>query len=198
MNDLYVTINDFARRTMWLHGPVTAYAKYGIVIFAGLLLAGWWVARDRPSAVMAAALLAPLSTLIAVAVNQPLIHAVGEARPYDVHPDALVLVARTGDASFPSDHATMAGAVAVGLLLVSRRLGLVAIGCAVLMAFARVYVGAHYPGDVLAGLMFGGAVAFVVWLLLRVPVTWLVVRLRQTPLSALLGASDAKLGTAVA
>ena len=52
----------------------------------------------------------------------------------------------TKDFSFPSDHATVAGAVAGGLGIVDRRLGRIAVGLAVLMAAARVYVGAHYPG----------------------------------------------------
>ena len=47
----------------------------------------------------------------------------------------------------------------MGLVFAVRRIGIVMIGAAVLMAFARVYVGAHYPGDVLAGLAFGGVVA---------------------------------------
>src|SRR2546428_463519 len=75
---------------------------------------------------------------------------------------AHVLVARTTDFSFPGDHATAVGAVAVGLLLTRRRLGIVMAAFAVLMAFARVYVGAHYPGDVVAGLALGGVTAFVV------------------------------------
>lgn len=44
----------------------------------------------------------------------------------------------------PSNHATMAGAVPIGLLLVSRRLGVVTAAAAVLLAFSRGYVGAHF------------------------------------------------------
>lgn len=189
-NDLYLTINDFARHTGWLHAPMTAYAKDGLVIFAGLLLAGWWVARRRPSRVMAAALLAPVSTVLAVALNQPLIKLVNETRPYVVHPGALVLVSRTSDPSFPSDHAAMAGAVAMGLFLVSRRLGLVAAAFALVMAFARVYVGAHFPQDVVVGLAFGAGVAVVVWLLGRIPTTKLVDMLRGSRLSPLVASAQ--------
>ena len=70
-----------------------------------------------------------------------------------------LLIDKTTDFSFPSDHATAAGAIAVGLLLTNRRWGIVTAVLAVVMALTRVYVGAHYPGDVLAGLALGGAVA---------------------------------------
>jgi undecaprenyl-diphosphatase len=191
VTDLYQQINDFARTSGWLHAPMTDYAKFGVVAFAGLLLVGWWLARRRPAETMAAALLAPLSTVLAVAVNQPIIRAVGEARPYVAHPDAQVLVAKTGDPSFPSDHAAMAGAVAAGLVLVSWRLGLVAAAFAMVMAFDRVYVGVHYPQDVVAGLALGAAVAILVWVALRRPVTRLVVWGRATQLAPLLGTHDA-------
>lgn len=76
----------------------------------------------------------------------------------------LVLVHRSVDASFPSDHATMAGATAAGLLLLDRRLGVTAAVDAALMAFARVYVGAHFPVDVVAGLAVGLVVVRLVQL----------------------------------
>ena len=67
-----------------------------------------------------------------MALNQPVGHLFAEARPYAAHPGLLRLADPTSDFSFPSDHAVMAGAVAAGLLLVSRRLGLVAAAAAVL------------------------------------------------------------------
>lgn len=188
-SDLFQQMNDFAARTEWLHVPVTDYAKYGIVIFAGLLLVGWWMARSGSAKMMAAALIAPVSTVVAVAVNQPIVSHVAAARPYVVHPTALVLVAKSADPSFPSDHAIMAGAVAAGLLLVSWRLGVVAVMCALMMAAARVYVGAHFPRDVIAGLALGAVVALVVWLILRIPVTRLVEWLRTTQMKPLLTAA---------
>ena len=186
-NDLFLKVNDFARSTGWLHSPVTAYAKYGLLVFAALLVVGWWIARTRPAGVMAAALLAPVSTVLAVAINQPIIKLVAETRPYVVHPTRWCWSASTSDPSFPSDHAAMAGAVAVGLFLVSLRLGLLATVCAVVMAFARVYVGAHFPQDVLAGLVLGGAVAGLMWLVFRIPVTRLVEMLRATRIRPLVG-----------
>lgn len=162
------TVNRFARSTPWLHGVIYDYATYGIVLFAGLILAGWWIARRHADTPMLAAVISTgVATLVAVAVNQPIVAAVHEARPYTTHPTMLVLADRSTDFSFPSDHATMAGAVAVGLLIASRRLGLLAVAAAVIMAFSRVYIGAHYPQDVLAGLALGAIAAVCVYWLTR-------------------------------
>jgi undecaprenyl-diphosphatase len=133
------------------------------------------------------AVLAGLGTLLAVAVNQPIVHAVSERRPYTALSHVTLLVHRSTDASFPSDHATMAGAVAVGLVLTSWRLGLVAAALALLMAFARVYVGAHYPVDVGVGLEVGGIVAAATQLLAPTAVRATEPLLR-TPLRHLLAA----------
>lgn len=178
---LFLRVNDFARTTPWLHAPAVAYAKYGLVVFAALLLVGVWQRRSSGDRELAAAVWAGLGTLLAVAVNQPVAALVAERRPYAAHPGVLVLVDRSTDWSFPSDHSVMAGAAAMGLLLVSRRLGAVAAVAALLMAAVRVYVGAHYPDDVVAGLALGAFVAGVGWLLVARPLTWLVHRGRALP-----------------
>lgn len=185
-------VNDVAKGTGWLHGPVVAYASYGIVVFAVLLVAGFLLARaQRDPLLLARSVLAGAGVLLAVALNQPIVHAVAERRPYDQLAGVLVLVHRSADASFPSDHATMAGAAAAGLLLVDRRLGGTAVAAAVLMAFARVYVGVHFPVDVLAGLAVGAAVALLVQLAAPA-LAGLVRRLEATPVRPLLTAGGAR------
>jgi undecaprenyl-diphosphatase len=175
---LMLAVNEFAKDTPWLHAAVLAYASYGVVLFGLLLVLGLLYARHRSSQVLAAAGWAGIATVVAVALNQPVGQRVDEARPYVVLPGLLRLASPTADFSFPSDHCVMAGAVAMGLMLVSRRLGLVAVVLALLMAFSRVYIAAHYPWDVVAGLVFGAGVALLGWMVLRLPLTWATDRLR--------------------
>ena len=174
-------VNRFARDTPALHGLVLGYATYGLALFLVLLLAALVVARQRSSRDLAATGWTALATLIAVALNQPLGHLVHERRPYAVHPQLLRLAHVTTDFSFPSDHAVMAGAVAAGLLIAHRRLGLVAVVAALAMAFSRVYIAAHYPWDVVAGLAFGAFVALGGWALLQRPLTATTAWLRRSP-----------------
>ena len=175
-------VNSLARHTGRLAPPVAGFAKYGVVLFGLLLLAAVFLARRDATRTLAAAGWACLAALLAVPVNQPFVHLFAERRPYLTHPHLLVLASRSSDFSFPSDHTVMAGAVTAGLLLVSRRLGLAAAVAAVLLAAARVYTAAHYPWDVLAGLVLGSAVALLGWLLRVVPLTALTGwRRRQAP-----------------
>jgi len=185
----FLVVNDFARHSTWLQAPMQDYARYGVVLFAAALGLAWWAARRRSDVrPMVAALWAPVGTLVAVGLNQPLGHLVREPRPYTVFPHALVLVSRSQDFSFPSDHAVMAGAVTAGVLLSHRRLGWVTLAAAVVLAFARVYVGAHFPLDVVAGLLFGAAVSGLGYLVVRAPLTRVVTALTRTRARPLLTA----------
>ena len=180
-DQLFLTLNDWARSTPALHPVLAAYGAYGVVVFGLLLVVGVLRARRQGSASLAAAGWACLAVLLALAVNQPIGHLVAEARPYLTHPGVFVLADRTTDYAFPSDHAVMAGATAAGLWRVWRRLGLVTLAAALAMAFTRVYIGAHYPWDVVAGLALGALVSLAGWAALREPLTRATHWLRARP-----------------
>ena len=164
---IFYAINNFARDTPWLHPIVSGYANYGTALFAALILAALWTAwKSGDAGRLARAGWAPLGVLLALAINQPIADAVGEVRPCNALHDIVVLHCNT-DAGFPSDHAVMAGAATAGLWLVSRRLGVFALVATLLMGLARIYVGAHYPQDVLAGFVLGAVVSLAGYLLVR-------------------------------
>ena len=77
--------------------------------------------------------------------------------PYGVSPAIL-----DGWSSFPSDHAVLFFALSAGLLFVSRKAGIFAVCYTTLfISFPRIYLGMHYPTDVIIGAMIGVMIALV-------------------------------------
>ena len=86
-------------------------------------------------------------------------------RPPLSNPEPEPLVHLAATYSFPSGHATVAFACATVLVLAVPRLRLPLYALAALIAFSRVYVGVHYPFDVLAGALLGVAIAIALRML---------------------------------
>lgn len=89
--------------------------------------------------------------------------AVGRLRPFESDPAIRVIDTRPETRSFPSGHASMACAGAYALARVWPEARMVLWTLAALIGFSRIYVGVHYPLDVLAGALIGVVcAAFVV------------------------------------
>ncbi len=193
----YLDINHFSRDTSWLHSFLGAYALWGgLLVLAAAMVGAWWFlarrGRDAPRQV-ATAWLGGAGALVALAANQGIGATVDRTRPCHLFHHAVVLLSCANDASFPSDHAMIGGALVAGIFLVNRRLGLAALVAALLLAFARVYSGVHYPGDVAAGLAIGAAIDSVLVFLLR-PLVAIVARwMVRTPLRLLVSAPAGRL-----
>ncbi|MDH6108512.1 membrane-associated phospholipid phosphatase [Kitasatospora sp. MAP12-15] len=185
----YTTVTDFARDTHWLNEPLRAWSDYGAFFFGLLLVLGWFGARRADARTMAGALSAILGVALAYAADALIKEIVREPRPCRALPHDFQVEAcpAPSDYAFPSNHATFAFAAAAALLLVNRRLGWIAAVAAVLMAFARVYVGAHYPHDVIAGALLGILVAVATVRTGRRLGAPVVERLRAGPLRPLVG-----------
>lgn len=88
---------------------------------------------------------------------------VARTRPYEVIDGLRLLVNRAVDLSFPSGHSASSFAAAVVIArLLPKRYGVAALILAGLIAFSRLYVGIHYPTDVLFGIVSGGLIGLLV------------------------------------
>ncbi|MEV5880781.1 phosphatase PAP2 family protein [Streptomyces sp. NPDC052101] len=166
---LYTDVVDLAHRSPgWLDDTIGLWSAYGLAISALLMAVGWWQAqRDGARAAMTALTL-PVAMVAAFAVTSAVKPLVAEERPCrGLAYRTLEACPARGDWSFPSNHTAVACAAAVALFSVSRRLGAVASVCALAMAASRVWVGVHYPHDVVAGALLGGLVGWVVTSVLR-------------------------------
>lgn len=132
---------------------------------------GWfWIAVSvvllipkKTRTVGIAALLALLVNLLITNVTlKPLI---ARTRPYEVIEGLKILIAAPHDYSFPSGHTSASfSAALVYLQMLPRRYGIAFVVLAALIAFSRLYVGVHYPTDVLGGLVVG---IFSAWAAVR-------------------------------
>ena len=140
-----------------------------------LLLALLWVLlhQNRRHTLLVLAMLV-LAVLVADQVSSGLIkHIVGRLRPtHDPSLESMVHVIngyRGGLYGFVSSHAANYSAVAMLVSLVMRR-RLVTISMfslALLQCYSRMYLGVHYPGDIIGGLAVGVLAGWLVWLLMR-------------------------------
>ena len=112
--------------------------------------------RTRRCGVACAAALV-LNLLI---TNAALKNIIQRIRPYDVMDALKILVAPEHDFSFPSGHTACSFAAAWALLRTApRKYAVPALILAALIGLSRLYVGVHYPTDVLGGLIVGIAAA---------------------------------------
>ncbi|MEU3825527.1 phosphatase PAP2 family protein [Streptomyces sp. NPDC029080] len=166
---LYADVVGEAQRAPgWLDDTVSLWSTYGLALFAVLMVAGWWRARRTGAADAVTALAVPVVVIVAYGVDMAVKLVVREDRPcQSLHARTLEACPAPGDWSFPSNHTALAVAAAVALVFVSRRLGAVAVVAAAAMGASRVWVGAHYPHDVMAGAVVGALVALTAMLVLR-------------------------------
>ena len=154
-------INNAAGQWPMIDQLMIWISTIGIAFMVAAVAAQWWHGEDRRQTrhVLVAA---GLSFLLGLALNQVVLLFVQRMRPYDAGVTHL-LIERSADYSFPSDHATATFAIAATFLIHGmRRRGLLFLAAAMFMIVSRVYVGAHYASDVLGGALTGVAASGLV------------------------------------
>ena len=129
----------------------------GFVWLVAGVIAGLYPARRAAAWRLLLAL--ALSFVVNDIVVKPL---AGRPRPYEADPQIRVLDARPPSASFPSGHAARAFAGAVTATEAFPQGAWIFWPLAILISFSRMYVGVHWPTDVLGGAVIGLACAWFV------------------------------------
>ncbi len=140
--------NDFLTPIMTF---ITRLGDAGIIWIAISVLLLFFK-KTRPIGLMAF-----LALMGSVVINNLILkHLVARIRPYEVVDGLTLLIEKQNDFSFPSGHsgASLAASV-VFLKKAPKKFGIPALILALLICFSRLYVGVHYPTDVLAGICTG-------------------------------------------
>ena len=162
-HSLFLQFNAGASTPRWLI-DVAVFVANDLVFGVPLLLLALWLAatNSRRFAALQAVAIAMLALganqLIGIAWFQPRPFVIGLGHTWATH---------APDASFPSDHLTLFTSIGLGLLLGGqRRIGLATLGAGLLVGWARVYLGLHFPLDMAGSLLVatvGAAVLTALW-----------------------------------
>ncbi len=128
----------------------------------GLSVAGWAAGKRD---MLHAGCMTGLSFATALVLTEGLKWTVQRPRPYLAYPDALHPVRTTIGYSFPSGHTSLTFATATSLCLCYPEWYVIApsVIWAAGVGFSRLYLGVHYPSDVLTGALIGAASAVLVY-----------------------------------
>ena len=147
---------------MWLWIPLYLLLLY--LVFKQYGKRGWWI-------LLAVAVVILCSDQLSAHVCKPLFH---RLRPcFNPDLEGLVHLPKGlpgGRYGFVSSHAANTFAVAAFLTAVFRKryrgIGWGLFAWALISSYSRIYVGVHYPGDILAGAALGVLIGIIIWKLL--------------------------------
>lgn len=154
---------------LWIQDVIRSDILTPIVVFIthlGDKGAIWMVlaiALALPKKTRRASVLTLMALLVSYIINNVVLkNAVARTRPYEVIDSLQLLIQRQKDFSFPSGHTASSFAAAVVLYRrLPKKYGVLLMVLAVLISLSRLYVGVHYPSDVLCGAISGTVIALM-------------------------------------
>lgn len=150
----------------WIWVPM-----YAAVLFAVVRNYRW---RQTLAVLVCVALAITIADQVCATLIRPEVCRLRPSNPENPLSEMVHIVGgyRGGSYGFPSCHAANSFALAsfLTLLFANRKLSLFIFAWAVLNSYSRVYLGVHYPGDLLVGAIIGTAAR--VWLWLLPPAMW--------------------------
>lgn len=154
---LFYAINGLAGRSHFWDQVFIFASKYAIAIF-GIILAIYFFKNRR-------IFWTGLASVIfsRVFFTEIIRYLYSRPRPFLNLQNVRQLIEKNGaEPSFPSGHAAILFSIAFVVYLYHKKIGVILIAVALLMTFARIYTGVHYPSDILGGIVTAGLSVYLV------------------------------------
>ncbi|WP_019241142.1 MULTISPECIES: undecaprenyl-diphosphatase [Bacillus] len=146
--DLFRLINDLGKDNTFLNPLFIFLAEYMIYFLAFALLV-FWFTRTRQNRLMVGS--AVFSFALAELIGKSLGHFYSNYQPFVELSNVSKLIEKDIGNSFPSDHTMVFFAICFTFFLFNKRFRSLWLFLAIFVAISRMWVGVHYPADVLTG-----------------------------------------------
>ncbi len=124
-----------------------------IIVLLGLLILGRRKEREFVIVLFATFFISDgISHLLKILISSP--------RPYNFLQGVKVLVEKTSSSGFPSNHASNTFSLAVLTFFYYKKFWWILLTFAIIVSFSRIYVGAHFPSDVIGGACIGSLIGW--------------------------------------
>jgi len=159
-------LNDLSKQVVFLNPVMIFLAKY-MEYFLILSIIIYWFTRKQQNRMMV------ICAIIAFVIAELLGDIIGKVysnnQPFAELSNVNQLIGHAVDNSFPSDHALQYFSICIMFVLFKKNLRYFWLVLAFLVGISRIWVGVHYPGDVLAGAILGAFSAGVTfWIIPRI------------------------------
>jgi len=149
---IFQYMNDFAGRYLWLDTFGIFFAEYAEYVLIGTLPIFLLIATKKYWPMVWQSLVAAFFSRFVVTEVIRLIWA--RPRPF-VGNDVHLLIKEINQASFPSGHAAFYFALSFVIFLYNKKIGSVFLAAAFLISIVRIFVGVHWPSDIVVGALIG-------------------------------------------
>ncbi|WP_025149523.1 undecaprenyl-diphosphatase [Bacillus sp. H1a] len=150
--DAFRAINDLGKQYSSLNSTMVFLAEY-MVYFLGLIIMVYWFTQSRKNKMMI--IQAMVAFVTAEIIGKLVRHLHLNYQPFAVLPNVNKLVDHAVDNSFPSDHTILFFSICFSFWLVRKKTGWLWLVLAFCVAISRIWVGVHYPFDVVTGALIG-------------------------------------------
>lgn len=159
-NDLFRIINGLGKEFQYINLPMIIVAKY-TVFFLAIFVILFWFTKNKENKIMLVC--ASVAFILAEIIGKftGLLHF--NNQPFAVFADTNQLIEKAIDNSFPSDHTILFFSFCMSFWLFKKGKWIVWILLAILVGVSRIWVGVHYPLDVIVGAFIGIVSAIIIY-----------------------------------
>jgi undecaprenyl-diphosphatase len=161
MNEnLFRLINDLGKQHTFFNPVFVFIAEYMVVLLA-LAVFTFWFTRINRNRIMV--ICGSITFVIAEIVGKAVGNIHSNHQPFAELSNVNQLIEKAVDNSFPSDHSILFFSFCMTFLLFRGAKGIIWVLLAFLVGISRIWVGVHYPADILAGAIISILTAFIVF-----------------------------------